>query len=91
VTLADYLLPTAGEMPATEVLVTEDAPSSLNPLGIKSVGEGGINGVGAVIAAAIDEAIGLPGAVTRLPVTPQRLKALLNAKAQRKRCPAAEG
>ena len=38
-------------------------------VGIKSVGEGGINGVGAVIAAAIDEAIGLPGAVTRLPAT----------------------
>jgi carbon-monoxide dehydrogenase large subunit len=66
-----------------EVLVTEDAPSPLNPLGIKSVGEGGINGVGAVIAAAIDDAIGLPGAVTRLPVTPQRLRTLINAAAQR--------
>ena len=60
VTLADYLLPTVWEIPAVEVLVTEDAPSPLNLLGIKSVGEGGINGVGAVIAAAIDEAIGLP-------------------------------
>jgi carbon-monoxide dehydrogenase large subunit len=76
-TLADYALPTAREVPAVEVLVTEDAPSPLNPLGIKSVGEGGINGVGAVIAAAIDEAIGLPGAVTRLPATPLRLRALI--------------
>jgi aerobic carbon-monoxide dehydrogenase large subunit len=67
-----------------DVLVTEDAPSPLNPLGIKSVGEGGINGVGAVIAAAIDEAIGLPNAVTQLPVTPQRLRALINAAAQHK-------
>jgi len=33
--------------------------------------------VGAAIASAIDDAIGIPGAVTRLPVTPQRLKALL--------------
>jgi carbon-monoxide dehydrogenase large subunit/6-hydroxypseudooxynicotine dehydrogenase subunit gamma len=74
-----------------EVLVTEDAPSPLNPLGIKSVGEGGINGVGAVIAAAIDDAIGLPGAVTRLPVTPQRLRTLINAAAQRNRCAAAGG
>ena len=48
VTLADYLLPTAREVPPVEVLVTEDAPSPLNPLGIKSVGEGGITGVGAV-------------------------------------------
>ena len=91
VTLADYLLPTARETPAVEVLVTEDAPSPLNPLGIKSVGEGGINGVGAVIAAAIDEAIGLPGAVTQLPATPQQLKALLRAAAQRSRPAAVEG
>ena len=91
VTLADYLLPTARETPAVEVLVTEDAPSPLNPLGIKSVGEGGINGVGAVIAAAIDEAVGLPGAVTRLPATPQPIKALLRAAAQRGRPAAVEG
>jgi CO/xanthine dehydrogenase Mo-binding subunit len=91
VTLADYLLPTVRETPAVEVLVTEDAPSPLNPLGIKSVGEGGITGVGAVIAAAIDEAIGMPGGVTRLPATPQRIKALLRAAAQRGRPAAAEG
>jgi carbon-monoxide dehydrogenase large subunit/6-hydroxypseudooxynicotine dehydrogenase subunit gamma len=72
-------------------LVTEDAPSPLNPLGVKSVGEGGINGVGAVIAAAIDEAIGLPGAVTRLPATPQRLRMLVNAAAQRRHRETAEG
>ena len=70
ITLADYLLPTVRETPVVEVLVSDDAPSPLNPLGIKSVGEGGINGVGAVPAAAIDEAIGLPGAVTQLPATP---------------------
>jgi carbon-monoxide dehydrogenase large subunit/6-hydroxypseudooxynicotine dehydrogenase subunit gamma len=90
-TLADYALPIAREVPAVEILVTEDAPSPLNPLGIKSVGEGGINGVGAVIAAAIDEAIGLPGAVTRLPATPQRLRMLVNAAAQRRHREAAEG
>jgi carbon-monoxide dehydrogenase large subunit/6-hydroxypseudooxynicotine dehydrogenase subunit gamma len=77
VTFADYLLPTVAETPEIECLVTEDAPSPLNPLGIKSVGEGGINGVGAAIAGAIDDAIGKPGAVTRLPVTPQRMKAIL--------------
>ena len=76
-TLAEYALPSACDVPAVEILLTEDAPSPLNPLGIKSVGEGGINGVGAVIAAAIDDAIGLPGAVTRLPATPLRLRALI--------------
>ena len=83
VTFADYLLPTVGETPAIDVLVTEDAPSPLNRLGIKSVGEGGITGVGAAIAAAIDEAVGVPGGVTRLPATPQRIKALLRAAAER--------
>src|SRR6266568_2958911 len=82
VTLADYLMPTAREIPPIEVLITEDAPSPLNPLGIKSAGEGGITPVGAVIAAAIDEAVGIPGGVTRLPATPHRVKALLRAKAK---------
>jgi carbon-monoxide dehydrogenase large subunit len=81
VTFADYLMPTAREVPPIEILLTEDAPSPLNPLGIKSAGEGGITPVGAVIASAIDEAIGVPGAVTRLPATPQRIKALLRANA----------
>ena len=53
------------------------APSPLNPLGIKGAGEGGITGAGAAVAAAIDDALGRPGAVTRLPVTPVRLHALL--------------
>ena len=83
VTLADYLLPTVRETPSVEVLVTEDAPSPLNPLGIKSVGEGGINGVSAVIAAAIDDTIGIPRGITRLPATPQRIKAMLREAAQR--------
>jgi len=74
VTFADYLMPTAREIPRLEVLITEDAPSPLNPLGLKGAGEAGVNGVGAAIAAAIDEAVGIPSAVTRLPVTPQRLR-----------------
>jgi carbon-monoxide dehydrogenase large subunit/6-hydroxypseudooxynicotine dehydrogenase subunit gamma len=77
VTLADYLMPTACEIPALEILLAEDAPSPLNPLGLKGAGEAGVNGVGAAIAAAIDDAIGIPGAITRLPVTPQRLKEIL--------------
>ena len=76
VTFADYLLPTAREIPAASILVCEDAPSPLNALGLKGAGEGGTNPVGAAIASAIDDALQRPGAVTRLPVTPQRLKAL---------------
>ena len=76
VTFADYLVPMAREIPEISILITEDAPSPLNPLGLKGAGEGGANPVGAAIASAIDDALGQPGAVTRLPVSPQRLKAL---------------
>jgi len=77
VTFADYLMPTAREVPDVSILVTEDAPSPLNPLGLKGAGEGGANPVGAAIASAIDDALQRPGAVTQLPVTPQRLKAII--------------
>jgi carbon-monoxide dehydrogenase large subunit/6-hydroxypseudooxynicotine dehydrogenase subunit gamma len=73
----DYLIMTSAEMPPVEVLITEDAPSPRNPLGIKGAGEAGTNAAGAAIAAAIDDAIGIAGAVTQLPVTPPRLRAIL--------------
>ncbi len=74
VSFADYLMPTAREIPPIAVVISEDAPSPLNSLGVKGAGEGGANAVGAAIAAAIDDALGEPGAVTQLPVTPQRLR-----------------
>jgi len=77
VTFADYLLPALHEIPSPEVLLEQDYTSPLNPLGIKGAGESGITAVGATIASAIDDAIGIPGAVRELPVTPQRLKRLL--------------
>jgi carbon-monoxide dehydrogenase large subunit len=79
-TFGDYLLPTIKDVPDIEIILTEDYPSPLNPLGIKGAGESGVNGVGAAIAAAIDDAIGMPGAITELPVTPQRLKAIIDGK-----------
>jgi carbon-monoxide dehydrogenase large subunit/6-hydroxypseudooxynicotine dehydrogenase subunit gamma len=80
VTFADYLLPAVHETPTPHVLLTQDYTTPRNPLGIKGAGESGITGVGAAIASAIDDAIGMPGAVTQIPVTPQRLKALLNKR-----------
>jgi carbon-monoxide dehydrogenase large subunit len=76
---ADYLIPTAAEIPPIETLICEDAPSPLNPLGVKGAGEGGINAVGAAIAAAVDAAVGQPGLITRLPISPTRLHAALSA------------
>jgi aerobic carbon-monoxide dehydrogenase large subunit len=79
-TFADYLMPTVRETPEVGVILREDYTSPLNPLGIKGAGESGITGVGAAIASAIDSAIGRPGAVTQLPVTPQRLKEILSGR-----------
>jgi aerobic carbon-monoxide dehydrogenase large subunit len=80
VTFADYLMPTLLEIPTPEILLTEDFPSIRTPLGIKGAGEAGITGAAAAIASAIDAAIGIPGAVTQTPVSPQRLKKILDER-----------
>jgi len=77
---ADYVMPTARETPPVEVILTEEAPTPLNPLGIKGAGESGITGVGATIASAVEAAIGMPGAIRALPITPQRLKHILDGR-----------
>jgi carbon-monoxide dehydrogenase large subunit len=73
----DYLIPTAEEVPDVDMLVTEDAPSPLNPLGVKGAGEGGTAAVGAAIANAVSDALGVE--VTRLPLSPQRVLELASA------------
>jgi CO/xanthine dehydrogenase Mo-binding subunit len=73
----DYLLPTSEEVPELQMLITEDAPSPLNPLGVKGVGEGGTAAVGAAIANAVSDALGRE--VTRLPLSPQRVMELASA------------
>jgi carbon-monoxide dehydrogenase large subunit len=80
VTFADYLIPTAHEMPDVDVMMAEDAPSACNPLGIKGAGEGGVAAVGAVIASAVDDALGGEGLITQLPIRPQTIKALLDKR-----------
>ena len=77
VTFADYLMPTAAEVPDIDCLLTEDSPSTTNPLALKSAGDSGITAAGAAIAAAVGEAIGRPGAIRRLPITPLRLRDVL--------------
>jgi CO/xanthine dehydrogenase Mo-binding subunit len=67
----DYLLPTATEAPPVRVLVTENAPSPLTPLGAKGAGEGGTAAAGAVLANAVSDALGAEVCV--LPITPERV------------------
>ncbi len=82
-TFMDYLMPTVAEMPPVETLVTEDAPSPLNPLGVKGAGEGGITAVGAAIANAVADALGAPEDVTRLPLGPEWVRRIAQSQAGR--------
>ena len=76
VSFADYLMPTCKEVPPIEVLLREDAPSTLNPLGAKGAGEAGITGVGAAVASAVDDALGPPGFIAKLPIAPSALRSM---------------
>jgi CO/xanthine dehydrogenase Mo-binding subunit len=68
--LMEFLMPYATEIPAIEIDHIE-TPSPLNPLGIKGAGEAGVIPVGAVLASAIEEALGVP--ITEMPLSPLRL------------------
>ncbi len=72
--LADYLLPTAGDFPHLRTIVTEMFPSPINPLGAKGAGEGGIISAGGIVANAVANALSAFGVEPReLPLTPQRI------------------
>jgi aerobic carbon-monoxide dehydrogenase large subunit len=80
--LADYLLPTALEVPRMELAHTV-TPSPLNPLGMKGAGEAGAIPVGAVFAQAIEDALDLPARgleILEIPLSPNRLFELIGAK-----------
>jgi len=73
--LADYLLPTALEVPRMEIGHTV-TPSPLNPLGIKGAGEAGAIPVGPLFAQAIEDALALPARnveLNEIPLSPNRL------------------
>ena len=69
-TLADYLLPGSTDVPRIDTVHME-SPSPLNPIGVKGVGECGTVPTAAAIAAAIEDALGLPGGtIDRTPLSP---------------------
>ena len=76
-TFADYLMPSATEVPKIEVAFAE-FPSPLNPLGVKGVGESGCVPAAGAIVSAIESALAPFGVrIGEYPVTPARLFALL--------------
>jgi carbon-monoxide dehydrogenase large subunit len=79
VTYADYLLPSGDVVPPIEIHHME-SPSPLNPLGVKGAAESGTIAAPAVIASAIEDALKPFGVrICDLPITPERLHALLGA------------
>ncbi len=73
-TLADYLMPTAGDVPRVRAFALELIPSPINPLGAKGGGEGGIVPVGGVVANAVAAALsGFGVEPWSLPLSPPRL------------------
>jgi carbon-monoxide dehydrogenase large subunit len=78
-TFMDYLLPTAAEVPLIEYGHIE-TPSP-GPGGYKGVGEGGAIGAPPAVVNAVADALSPFGVtVTRLPLTPSRIMALLEGR-----------
>jgi 2-furoyl-CoA dehydrogenase large subunit len=77
-TFADYLVPTAMEVPAPLILHVE-TPSPLTPLGTKGVGEGNCMSTPACLGNAVADALGI--AAIDLPLTPAKIAAHLRGAA----------
>ena len=80
VSLADYLMPTAAEVPPIETIVIESEVPG-NPLGVKGGGEAGMVTAPAAVANAVADALGDAGRrLERLPLTPPRVRELLRGE-----------
>jgi len=66
----EFLMPYATEIPDVEMVHLE-TPSPLNPLGIKGAGEAGTIPVAAMLASAIEDALGVR--IDEMPLNPNRL------------------
>jgi len=78
--LADYLVPSATELPEIETVhLDTESPSTVG--GFRGMGEGGTIGAPAAIANALSDALApLGGEIFELPMTPERLFRLLEKR-----------
>ncbi|MEL3891986.1 xanthine dehydrogenase family protein molybdopterin-binding subunit [Ferrovibrio sp. MS7] len=75
---ADYLVATATDFPCVEADSLQEAPSKLNPLGVKGAGEGAISATGGVLANAVSNALAPIGVqIYDLPMSPNNLARLI--------------
>jgi carbon-monoxide dehydrogenase large subunit len=73
----DFLMPYVSEVPRHIEIDHQETPSPLNPLGIKGAGEAGVIPGAAVLAAAIEDAEGIP--IMSMPISPSDLFELREA------------
>jgi aerobic carbon-monoxide dehydrogenase large subunit len=86
-TFADYLLPTATEVPKIETLYKE-TPSPRNPLGVKGVGELGVIPAAAALISAIEDALSPFNVhIAQMPIMPHELVAMIERANQRTQLP----
>jgi carbon-monoxide dehydrogenase large subunit len=85
-TFADYLLPTARDVPPIDIHHLETLSDTFTVTRAKGLGEGGAIGAPAAILNAINDALA-PFAVSidELPATPQRIRAALRGRCSRAR------
>jgi aldehyde oxidoreductase len=76
--LHDYLIPTVGDVPPVESILIEDA-SPVGPFGAKGIGEQALIPTAPAILNAIHHATG--ARLTRVPATPDRVRAAIRAVA----------
>ena len=78
-TFSDYLIPVMSDVPDFRIVHLE-TPSPHTIAGMKGMGESGAIAPGAVLAAAVEDAISPLGCVTvnRLPLTPERVLACID-------------
>lgn len=76
---SNYLIPSSMDMPDIQTVVVESGEGR-GPLNARGIGEPPIGPPAATIASAIENAIGVRP--TQLPMTPERILELLDAKAQ---------
>lgn len=77
VSMADYMIPTSLDFPAIRWRLF-DNPYPYGPSGAKGAGEVVFDGIAPALAAAVEKAIDRP--VGAIPVTPERIAELLNAR-----------
>ena len=77
----DYLIPTTMEIPKIEIHHL-NVPSTVNPLGVKGVGEGGVMPVAPAMSAAVEDALTpFSAQINSFPFDPPKLLELIEGSA----------